>query len=200
MGDSIVIVALALFVTDLTGSATDVGIVLAAQMLPMVAFLLIGGVWADRLPRARLMIATDLVRLTLHTLLAILIFTGQVEIWHLVVIEALFGTAEAFFRPALHGTRAAHRPRGRDPGGAGALEPDREPRRAHRTGARHRARARGRRGLGLPARRGDLRGERAAAHPRRHARTRRRLRTSAGRCSPSWPRASTRCARARGCG
>ena len=46
------------------------------------------------------MIATDLVRLTLHTLLAILIFTDQVEIWHLVVIEALFGTAEAFFRPA----------------------------------------------------------------------------------------------------
>ena len=103
MGDSIVIVALALFVNDLTGSATDVGIVLAAQMLPMVAFLLIGGVWADRLPRARLMIATDLVRLTLHTLLAILIFTDQVEIWHLVVIEALFGTAEAFFRPAYTG-------------------------------------------------------------------------------------------------
>ena len=103
MGDSIVIVALALFVTDLTGSATDVGVVLAAQMLPLVGFLLIGGVWADRLPRARLMIATDLARMTLHTLLAILIFTDQVEIWQLVVIEALFGTAEAFFRPAYTG-------------------------------------------------------------------------------------------------
>ncbi len=100
MGDGIVVVALALFVTDLTGSATDVGIVLAAQMLPLVAFLLIGGVWADRLPRARLMISTDLVRMGLHTLLAILIFTDEVEIWHLVVIEALFGSAEAFFRPA----------------------------------------------------------------------------------------------------
>src|SRR5688572_9864276 len=100
MGDSIVVVAIALFVTDLTGSATDVGIVLAAQMLPLVAFLLIGGVWADRLPRARLMIATDVVRMNLHTLLAVLIFTDQVEIWQLVVIEAMFGTAEAFFRPA----------------------------------------------------------------------------------------------------
>ena len=49
------------------------------------------------------MIATDLVRLTLHTLLAILIFTDQVEIRHLVAIEALFGTAEAFFRPAYTG-------------------------------------------------------------------------------------------------
>ena len=93
------IVALALFVTDLTGSATDVGLVLGAQTLPFVVFLLIGGVWADRLPRARLMIATDVVRAALHALLAVLIFTDVVEIWHLVVIEALFGTAEAFFRP-----------------------------------------------------------------------------------------------------
>ena len=100
MGDSIVVVALALFVTDLTGDPVDVGIVLGAQLIPLVAFLLIGGVWADRLPRARLMIATDVVRAALHTLLAILIFTDSVEIWHLVVIEALFGTAEAFFRPA----------------------------------------------------------------------------------------------------
>jgi MFS family permease len=102
-GDGIVIVALALFVTDLTGNPTDVGLVLGAHMLPLVSFLLIGGVWADRLPRARLMIATDVVRASLHGLLAILIFTGEVEIWHLVVIEALFGTAEAFFRPAYTG-------------------------------------------------------------------------------------------------
>jgi MFS family permease len=103
IGDRIVTVALALFVIDLTGSATDLGLVLAAQSLPMVAFLLIGGVWADRLPRQRVMIATDLVRFALHGLLAILIFSGSVQIWELVVIEALFGTAEAFFRPAATG-------------------------------------------------------------------------------------------------
>lgn len=103
IGDCIVIVALALFVIELTGSATDLGLVLAAQSLPLVAFLLIGGVWADRLPRHRVMVATDLVRFTLHALLAVLIFTGSVQIWELVVIEALFGTAEAFFRPAANG-------------------------------------------------------------------------------------------------
>jgi MFS family permease len=103
MGDSIVIVALALFVTDLTGNPTDVGLVLGAQMVPLVAFLLIGGVWADRLPRARVMVTTDVVRAVLHTLLAVLIFTDAVEVWHLVVIEAGFGTAEAFFRPAYTG-------------------------------------------------------------------------------------------------
>ena len=65
--------------------------------------MLLGGVWADRLPRTHVMISTDLVRFALHALLAALIFTGAVEIWHIVVIEALFGTAEAFFRPALTG-------------------------------------------------------------------------------------------------
>jgi MFS family permease len=102
IGDRIVFVALALYVTDI-GSPTDVGIVLAAATIPLVAFLLIGGVWADRLPRNRVMIVTDLARFGLHAVLAALIFTDAVEIWHIVVIEALFGTAEAFFRPAYTG-------------------------------------------------------------------------------------------------
>src|SRR5215207_8818287 len=102
IGDRIVFVALALYVTDI-GSPTDVGIVLAAATLPLVAFLLFGGVWADRLPRHKVMIATDIARFALHAVLAALIFTDAVEIWHIVVIEALFGTAEAFFRPAYTG-------------------------------------------------------------------------------------------------
>ncbi|HTZ88560.1 MAG TPA: MFS transporter, partial [Solirubrobacteraceae bacterium] len=103
IGDCIVIVALGLFVVKLTGDATDLGLVFAAASLPLVAFLLLGGVWADRLPRHRVMVVTDLVRFTLHALLATLIFTHVVAIWHLIVIEALFGSAEAFFRPAANG-------------------------------------------------------------------------------------------------
>jgi MFS family permease len=103
IGDSIVTVALALFVIDLTGNATDLGLVLAAHALPLVGFLLIGGVWADRLPRQRVMIVTDVVRFGLHALLAVLIISGELRIWQLVVIEMLFGTAEAFFRPAASG-------------------------------------------------------------------------------------------------
>jgi MFS family permease len=87
MGDGVVIVALALFVTDLTGDPTDVGIVLGSQLLPLVAFLLIG----------------DVVRAVLHTLLAVLIFTDAVQIWHIAAIEACFGTAQAFFEPAYFG-------------------------------------------------------------------------------------------------
>ena len=103
IGDAIVFVALALFVIDRTGSATDLGLVLAAGVVPLLVFLLVGGVWADRLPRHAVVIATDLTRFALHALLAVLIFTGEVTIWQLVVIEALFGAAEAFFRPAISG-------------------------------------------------------------------------------------------------
>ena len=102
IGDRLVFVALALYVTEI-GTPTDVGLVLAAHAIPFVACLMLGGVWADRLPRHRVMIATDLIRAAMHALLAALIFTGAVEIWHIVVIEAVFGAAEAFFRPAFTG-------------------------------------------------------------------------------------------------
>jgi MFS family permease len=103
VGDRVVVVAIALFVTQATGSATDLAPVLAAQSVPLVALLLLGGVWADRLPRQRIMISTDLVRAALHALLASLILSGAVRIWHLVAIEACFGAAQAFFQPAYTG-------------------------------------------------------------------------------------------------
>jgi MFS family permease len=103
VGDGVVLVAIALYVTQSTGSATDLGLVLGAQALPLVTLLLLGGVWADRLPRQRIMIATDLVRAALHALLAVLIFSGTVAIWQLVVIEACYGAAQAFFQPAYSG-------------------------------------------------------------------------------------------------
>jgi MFS family permease len=100
IGSQVVIVALALFISRRTGSATDLGIVLAANSIPFVGLLLLGGVWADRLPRHQVMIASDVIRGVLHALLAVLIFTGAVRVWEIAVIEALFGAATAFFQPA----------------------------------------------------------------------------------------------------
>jgi MFS family permease len=102
LGDRMIVVALAIYVTDV-GSPSDVGVVLAAHSTPFIALLLIGGVWADRLPRHRLMIATDAVRFALHALLAVLIFAGEPPVWQIAAIEALFGAAMAFFRPAYTG-------------------------------------------------------------------------------------------------
>jgi predicted MFS family arabinose efflux permease len=100
IGDGIITVGIALYVIQLTGSATDVGFVLTAQALPLVLLAPVGGVWADRLPRDKLMIATNLARFALHGLLAALIFAGSPEVWTIAAIEAVFGCAEAFARPA----------------------------------------------------------------------------------------------------
>ncbi len=103
VGDRMVVVVLALYVTERTGNPAEVGIVLAAYTAPLVILLLLGGVWADRLPRQRIMIATDLIRFGLHALLAALIFAGAPSIVLIALIEAAFGAAEAFFRPAYTG-------------------------------------------------------------------------------------------------
>jgi MFS family permease len=101
LGDGLVPVALAFAVIQtLDRSATALGVVLAAQTVPLVAFILVGGVWADRLPRQFVMLASDVVRGTVQAIMAVLLLTGAAELWHLVLLIAIYGTAEAFFQPA----------------------------------------------------------------------------------------------------
>ena len=102
-GDRIATVAIVLYVTVDLHDVVGLGLVLAAQGAALAVFLLIGGVWADRVPRKRLIIATDLLCFALHGTLAFLIFKGNVAIWQLVLIEAGFGFAEAVYRPAFGG-------------------------------------------------------------------------------------------------
>jgi len=100
VGNALLPVALAFAVLELTGSASDLGLVLAAALIPRVALLLVGGVWADRLPRQRLMLACDLVRAASQGALAVLFIAGVAELWHMVVGAAVYGVAQAFFGPA----------------------------------------------------------------------------------------------------
>lgn len=99
-GDGITPVALTFAVLGLTGSGTDLGLVLAAQSVPLVLLALVGGVWADRLPRARLMVASDLIRAAVQLTGAALLLTGAAQVWQLALLAAVHGAAEAFFRPA----------------------------------------------------------------------------------------------------
>jgi MFS family permease len=104
LGDGLLPVALVFAVIEsLDGTATELGLVLAAHTLPLVAFVLIGGVWADRLPRQLVMLASDLVRFAVQATLAILFLTGAAELWQLVALIAVYGSAEAFFQPAATG-------------------------------------------------------------------------------------------------
>jgi MFS family permease len=100
LGDGIFPIALAFAVLDLGGSPTALGIVLIAGILPQTFFVLIGGVWADRLPRRTIMLASDLARAIVQASTAVLLLSGEAKIWHLVVLYALHATASAFFMPA----------------------------------------------------------------------------------------------------
>jgi hypothetical protein len=101
VGDAVVPVALAFAVLDLTGSATDLGIVLAAQTVPLMAFVLLGGVWADRLVRQYVVLGADIVRAAAQGASAALLVTGHARIWQLAVLQALYGIARGFAGPAL---------------------------------------------------------------------------------------------------
>jgi MFS family permease len=103
VGDRLTLVVLALAITELTGETSDVGLVLAARFAPLVLLILVGGVWADRLPRRAIMVVADLARFGLHAVLAALFVAGVVEVWHVVAIEVLFAAAEAFSIPAYQG-------------------------------------------------------------------------------------------------
>jgi predicted MFS family arabinose efflux permease len=103
LGDAITSVALAFAVLDLTGSATDVGYVFAAKTIPLIGFLLIGGVFADRLPRRAVMLTADVARFGTQGTVALLILTHNAHIWEIVVLQAISGTASAFFNPASTG-------------------------------------------------------------------------------------------------
>ena len=103
VGVMFTVVALPFAVLSIGGSATDIGIVEAANLVPLAVFLLAGGVWADRLPRQRVMIAADFLRAALQLTAAALLVSGSAQVWHLAVLQVAMGGAEAFFRPAYTG-------------------------------------------------------------------------------------------------
>jgi MFS family permease len=103
LGDAVLGVALAFAVLDLTGSATDLGFVLAAGSVCMVATILAGGVLADRLSRRWVMVGADLVRMTTLAIMAALLISGSAQVWQLVVLQGATGAAAGLFYPASTG-------------------------------------------------------------------------------------------------
>lgn len=102
-GSAIAPIALAFAVLGLTGSPTDLGIVLAAGAAPQIVLFLFGGVIADRLPRNLLMAASDVVSGLAQVVAAVLVLRGDVEIWQLAALNGVRGAASAFFFPAAQG-------------------------------------------------------------------------------------------------
>ena len=104
IGDRLFLVAMPFAVLSLPGAgARDVGLVLGASALSLALCVLIGGVVADRLPRQLTMLASDVLRAASQGVTAALLLTDHATVWRLVALQAVYGAAEAFFRPALLG-------------------------------------------------------------------------------------------------
>jgi MFS family permease len=102
-GNGIAPVGLAFAILQLTGSKSDLGIVLAARQIPAVIFLLFGGVIADRLPRNRVMVGSNIASAATQAAAAALLLSGNATIWSLALLAGLNGASVAFFFPASQG-------------------------------------------------------------------------------------------------
>ena len=100
LGDGAFLVAMAWQVYEAANAPTAMSVVGIAMTVPTIAFLLIGGVASDRFDRRLLMVAADLLRAVAGATLAGLALGGVLEVWHVAVLAALYGTGAAFFVPA----------------------------------------------------------------------------------------------------
>jgi MFS family permease len=102
-GDALTQLATVFAILRIGGSVADIGYVIAIGTFTRVAFLLVGGVWADRLPRQFVMLSSDALRAAVQAVLAVLLFTGHATVWELGAGAAVLGAAQAFFGPASTG-------------------------------------------------------------------------------------------------
>lgn len=101
LGSMMASIALTFAVLDLTDSASALGQVLAARTIPMVLFLLFGGVVADRFPRTLVLQLSNVLSALTQGMVAYLVITGQADLWMIIVLEVANGTVSAISFPAM---------------------------------------------------------------------------------------------------
>src|SRR3954454_18072202 len=87
-------------VLELTQSPFLLGVDAFLGDIPIFLFSLFGGVVADRMDRRYLLIVSQLVQMSSALVLAALIATGTIQIWHIMLSSFVVGTAQAFGGPA----------------------------------------------------------------------------------------------------
>ena len=153
-------VVMALQVIELSNDPTSLSLVATCLGAGLVAFVLVGGIAADRINQRAIIIAVETVNVIAVSAIAVLGLLGALQIWHMAVAAAALGIAAAFFFPAYSAHPAA------DPAGRTAVG---------------RQRSRRRCASGVPARR-------RPCGRRRNCRcdvSRRRMPSWWRRCSPS---------------
>ena len=99
LGSSAFPIALAISILDNGGTASDLGLILAARVLAGTLFMLIGGVWADRLPRKWVMIGADSFR-GMIALVLVFVSANHMPLWAIGLLVFLMGLGDSFGAPA----------------------------------------------------------------------------------------------------
>ncbi len=99
-GDNVQNVAMPFQLLALGATPLQLGIAVAIDTAASIAFLLVGGAIADRVPRRTLIIASDVLGGCVVGIVALLSATGQLRIEHVYVAAVALGAADAFLRPA----------------------------------------------------------------------------------------------------
>ncbi len=100
LGDQFTLIATPWLVLRLTSDPAALGLALALQGLPRAVFLLFGGALTDRISPRRMMLAANLVRMSLTAVMAFLVLTGAAQMWMVYIFSLVFGVAAGFAIPA----------------------------------------------------------------------------------------------------
>lgn len=93
-------VVLALQVIELDNNPVSLSIVMTCFGAALVAFVLVGGIAADRVNQRTIIIGVEAVNVLTASTVALLGLVGALQVWHLAIGAAVLGTAAAFFFPA----------------------------------------------------------------------------------------------------
>ncbi len=100
LGDQFYFIALPWLVFQMSSSALAFGTILMVAGIPRALFMLVGGVMTDRFSPRAVMIVSNLSRLVITVLLALLVAAQMIELWMLYLMAFCFGVVDAFFHPA----------------------------------------------------------------------------------------------------
>lgn len=101
LGSGLTGFALSVWVFSQTGNATPIALTALSQWLPRIVLAPLAGIVADRYQRKLVMILADSAAAVATAIGAALVFTGNLELWHIYAIAAMLGTAGAFQSPAM---------------------------------------------------------------------------------------------------
>ena len=83
-------------VYDLTKDPFYLGLDLFLGQLPIIMFSLFGGVFADRMDRRKMLLASQYIQMACAFLLALLFFTHVVQVWHILALSFIVGLGQSF--------------------------------------------------------------------------------------------------------